>query len=77
MLTIVGGLTEFEREPDPQPHTRRPHPPQEPGQDMGRPFKMTAYQKQEALTRRESGELLSEIARSYNVSSITISRLET
>ena len=42
---------------------------------LGRPFKMTAHQRKEALARRESGELLTEIARSYNVSAATISRL--
>jgi len=41
----------------------------------GRPFKMTPRQRQEALARRESGELLTEIARSYNISAATISRL--
>jgi hypothetical protein len=36
---------------------------------------MTKHQRKEALARRESGELLTEIARSYNVSAATISRL--
>jgi len=36
---------------------------------------MTTYQRKEALARRERGELLTEIARSYNVSVATISRL--
>jgi len=36
---------------------------------------MTPHQRQEALARREGGELLSEIARTYNVSAATISRL--
>jgi hypothetical protein len=45
------------------------------GKSLGRPFKMTPHQRKEALARRESGELLTEIARSYNVSAATISRL--
>lgn len=45
------------------------------GQQMGRPPKLTDHQKKEALARRESGELLTEVARSYNVSHSTISRL--
>ena len=45
------------------------------GKCLGRPFKMTPHQRQEALARREGGELLSEVAWSYNVSAATISRL--
>ena len=47
------------------------------GQHMGRPFKLTEHQRKEALIRREAGELLTDIARSYNVSHSTISRLTT
>jgi hypothetical protein len=35
---------------------------------MGRPFKLTDHQKSEAIQRREQGETLADIARSYNVS---------
>jgi DNA invertase Pin-like site-specific DNA recombinase len=45
------------------------------GKSLGRPFKLTEHQRREAIKRRESGELLTEIARSYNVSAATISRL--
>ena len=44
------------------------------GQKMGRPFKLTDHQKREAIKRREQGETLADIARSYNVSPATISR---
>ncbi|MEY9463326.1 recombinase family protein [Bradyrhizobium ottawaense] len=37
------------------------------GQHMGRPPKLTLEQKREALVRREAGEALAEIGRSYNV----------
>ncbi len=37
--------------------------------------KLTAHQKREALARREAGEALTAIARSYDVSHSTISRL--
>jgi len=37
------------------------------GQHMGRPPKLTPEQKREALVRREAGEALAEIGRSYNV----------
>jgi len=33
------------------------------------------HQQKEAMARREAGEVLTEIARSYNVSHSTISRL--
>ena len=43
---------------------------------LGRRPKLTAHQKREALAQREVGEPLTEIARSYNVSHSTISRLQ-
>jgi DNA invertase Pin-like site-specific DNA recombinase len=45
------------------------------GQKMGRPFKLTDHQKGEAIKRRNEGETLADIARTYNVSPATISRL--
>ena len=45
------------------------------GQRMGRPPKLTPHQRREAIRRRERGETLAEIGRSYNVSGATISRL--
>jgi DNA-binding MurR/RpiR family transcriptional regulator len=43
---------------------------------MGRKPKLTAHQQKEAIKRRDRGdETLAEIARSYNVSPATISRL--
>lgn len=38
-------------------------------------LKLTPHQQKEALARREAGETLAEIGRSYNVSHSTISRL--
>ncbi len=46
------------------------------GVKMGRPQKLTARQKKEAIKRRDQGEeTLAEIGRSYNVSIWTISRI--
>ena len=45
------------------------------GVRFGRPHKLTPHQRQEALARREAGETLMDIARSYGVSHPTISRL--
>ena len=46
------------------------------GVKMGRPCKLTPHQQREALRRRDRGnETLADIARTYNVSAATISRL--
>jgi hypothetical protein len=46
------------------------------GQELGRKPKLTEHQKREAIRRRDcDGEPVREIARSYNVSHSTISRL--
>jgi IS30 family transposase len=42
---------------------------------MGRKPKLTPHQRSEAIRRRDRGETLTEIGRSYNVSPATISRL--
>ena len=77
MLTVLGGLAEFERELIRARTGEGRARAKARGKSLGRPFKLTAHQRQEALARREGGELLSEIARSYNVSGSTISRLST
>ena len=45
------------------------------GVKMGRPHKLTPHQRQEILRRKENGEAVREIARSYSVHNSTISRL--
>ena len=75
MLTVLGGLAEFERELIRARTGEGRARAKARGKSLGRPFKLTPHQRQEALARRDGGELLSEIARSYNVSSSTISRL--
>jgi DNA invertase Pin-like site-specific DNA recombinase len=47
------------------------------GVRFGQKPKLTPHQIQEALARRQAGEALAEIGRSYNVSHSTISRLQT
>jgi hypothetical protein len=42
---------------------------------MGRKPKLTPHQQQEALRRKETGEPIRDIARSYNVHNSTVSRL--
>jgi hypothetical protein len=46
-----------------------------PGREFGRKPKLTRHQVAEALARREAGEALTDIGRSFNVSHSTISRL--
>ena len=75
MLTVLGGLAEFERElirvRTSEGRTRA----QARGVRFGRKLKLTPYQRQEALARRAQGEPLVEIARTFGVSHSTISRL--
>ena len=75
MLTVLGGLAEFERELIRARTGEGRARAKANGKSLGRPFAMTGHQRKEALARRERGELLTEIARSYNVSAATISRL--
>lgn len=75
MLTILGGLAEFERELIVARTSEGRVRAKARGVHMGRPHSMTPHQRQEALARREAGETLMDIARSYGVSHSTISRL--
>ena len=75
MLTILGGLAEFERELIPSRTSEGRGLAKAKGVVMGRKPKLTAHQCQEAIARRDAGEALVDIARSYNVSHSTISRL--
>jgi DNA invertase Pin-like site-specific DNA recombinase len=75
MLTVLGGLAEFERELITARTTEGRKRAQQRGIRFGRKPKLTAHQIAEALARRQAGEALAEIGRSYNVSHSTISRL--
>jgi DNA invertase Pin-like site-specific DNA recombinase len=75
MLTVLGGLAEFERELIKARTDEGRKRAQGRGVKFGRKPKLTAHQIAEALARRQAGEALSEIGRSYNVSHSTISRL--
>jgi DNA invertase Pin-like site-specific DNA recombinase len=78
MLTVLGGLAEFERElimartGDGRARAKGR------GVKFGRPPKLTAHQREEAIQRvRKGAEAQADVARSYNVSQATISRLLT
>jgi DNA invertase Pin-like site-specific DNA recombinase len=75
MLTVLGGLAEFERTLILARTSEGRERAKARGVHMGRPAKLTPHQRREAMARRDAGETLVEIARSYNVSHATISRL--
>jgi DNA invertase Pin-like site-specific DNA recombinase len=77
MLTVLGGLAEFEgdliRTRTGEGRARA----KARGVRMGRKPKMTPHQMKEALRRRQAGEPMRDIAKDFNVSHSTISRLAT
>src|SRR5271168_2959177 len=76
MLTVLGGLAEFERDLILARTGEGRARAVARGQRMGRPPKLTPHQKREAIKRRDGGEeTLEDIGRSYNGSAATISRL--
>jgi len=75
MLTVLGGLAEFERELIRARTGEGRARAVARGVKMGRKPKLTQHQQREAIRRREKGEPMRDIARSYNVSHSTISRL--
>jgi DNA invertase Pin-like site-specific DNA recombinase len=75
MLTVLGGLAEFERElilartSDGRARAKAR------GVRFGRPAALTPHQRQEARQRLAEGAVQADLARSYGVSQATISRL--
>lgn len=75
ILTVLGELAEFERELIRARTGEGRARAVARGVKMGRKPKLTPHQKKEALRRRDQGEAVREIARTYNVHNSTISRL--
>jgi DNA invertase Pin-like site-specific DNA recombinase len=75
MLTVLGGLAEFERELIRARTGEGRKRAKARGVKFGRPVKLTAHQRQEAIQRLAEGTLQADLARSYGVSQATISRL--
>ena len=75
MLTVLGGLAEFERELIKARTAEGRARARAQGIRFGRKPKLTPHQRQEAIRRREAGEPLVDIARTFNVSHSMISRL--
>jgi DNA invertase Pin-like site-specific DNA recombinase len=75
MLTVLGGLAEFERELIKSRTGDGRARAKARGVRFGRPSKLTAHQKREALARLSAGETQMDVARSYGVAHTTIGRL--
>ena len=76
MLTILGGLAEFERELIRARTGDGRKRAKDRGVRFGRPAALTPHQRHEALQRLANGEVQADVARSYDVSQATISRLQ-
>jgi DNA invertase Pin-like site-specific DNA recombinase len=75
MVTVLGGLAEFERHLILARCSEGRARAKSAGIRFGRKPKLTPHQRTEALARRAAGETMAEIAKSYNVSHMTIARL--
>ena len=75
MVTVLGGLAEFERELIRARTGEGRKRAKERGVRFGRPRKMTPHQRREALQRLAAGETQADVARTYPVDAATISRL--
>ena len=76
LLTMLGGLAEYERELIRVRTSEGRARAKAQGKSLGRPFKLTEHQRKEAIQRREAGEALVDIAKSYAVNPTTIGRLK-
>ena len=76
MLTILGGLAEFERELIRARTGEGRKRAKDRGVRFGRPAALTSHQRHEALQGLANGEAQADVARSFNVSQATVSRLQ-
>ena len=70
MLTVLGGLAEFERELIRARTGEGRKRAKERGVRFGRPRKLTPHQRQEAIQRLAAGETQADVARTYNVDAV-------
>jgi DNA invertase Pin-like site-specific DNA recombinase len=75
MLAVLGGLADVDRDLIRTRTAEGRSRAKAQGKHMGRPPSLTPAQQKEATRRRAQGATLDELARSYNVSRATISRL--
>jgi DNA invertase Pin-like site-specific DNA recombinase len=76
MLTVLGGLAEFERSLIATRTGDGRERAKARGVKFGRPRKLNAHQQQEALARIDAGETLADITLTYGVDATTIGRLK-
>jgi len=76
ILTVLGGLAEFERSLIAERTTEGRERAKRAGKRMGRPPKLSTYQRDVALKMRSEGQDNAEIARVLGVSRSTISRIK-
>src|ERR1700736_6537353 len=72
MLTVLGGLAEFERELIRVRTGEGRKRAKARGVRFGRPPKLNAHQRKEAIARMRNGETQADIARTYGVDATTI-----
>jgi DNA invertase Pin-like site-specific DNA recombinase len=77
MLTVLGGLAEFERELIMARTSEGRARAVARGVKLGRGFALNPEQRRQALARLDAGEASREIARTFNVAHTTIGRLAT
>jgi DNA invertase Pin-like site-specific DNA recombinase len=75
MLTVLGGLAEFERELILARTNDGRKRAKARGVRFGRPRKLTVHQRQEAMQRLAAGETQADVARTFAVDATTIGRL--
>jgi len=76
MLTILGGLAEFERTLIRARTGEGPERAKARGVRFGRPKKLTTHQRHEAIERINAGEAVADVARTFGVDRATVYRLK-
>jgi DNA invertase Pin-like site-specific DNA recombinase len=75
LLTILGGMAEFERSLILSRTQEGRSRAKANGQRFGRKWKLNLHQRREAIARRDAGESFPSIAKSYDVSHTVIMRI--
>jgi DNA invertase Pin-like site-specific DNA recombinase len=76
MLTILGGLAEFERTLIRARTGEGRERAKARGVRFGRPKKLSTHQRREAIDRIAAGEAVAEVARTFGVDRATLSRMQ-
>jgi DNA invertase Pin-like site-specific DNA recombinase len=76
MLTVLGGLAEFERELIRARTGDGRERAKAKGVRFGRPPKLTAHQRREALHRMDAGDSIVDLARTFGVDRATLYRIQ-